>query len=213
MLSRRGALLIRGPSCGSVSPRVGPGSAAHRRRGAAARPGHETQCRACPRARLRFFPSNPSPLLFPLFYPRHLKSGRHQNPELGKATCPCRSKSEGGSALPKNRPSGKSVSSPASKNFLLCLSGKSSLQDRAIPSHLRGVSRSSRTRDGMRWTRQRFAREMVAGLVERLVSDQRACGREMLQRTAKSCGPDAPTLASSLRMLGRPYRAQARYIR
>src|SRR5712675_458782 len=26
-----------------------------------------------------------------------------------------------------------------------------------------------------------------------------ACGREMLQRTAKSCGPDAPTLASSLR--------------
>ena len=25
-----------------------------------------------------------------------------------------------------------------------------------------------------------------------------ACGREMLQRTAKSCGPDAPTLASSL---------------
>jgi hypothetical protein len=29
------------------------------------------------------------------------------------------------------------------------------------------------------------------------VSDQRAGGREMLQRTAKSCGPDAPTLASS----------------
>jgi hypothetical protein len=26
-----------------------------------------------------------------------------------------------------------------------------------------------------------------------------ACGRGMLQRTAKSCGPDAPTLASSLR--------------
>jgi hypothetical protein len=31
------------------------------------------------------------------------------------------------------------------------------------------------------------------------VSDQRAGGREMLQRTAKSCGPDAPTLASSSR--------------
>ncbi len=29
------------------------------------------------------------------------------------------------------------------------------------------------------------------------VSDQRAGGREMLLRTAKSCGPDAPTLASS----------------
>ncbi len=26
-----------------------------------------------------------------------------------------------------------------------------------------------------------------------------ASGREMLQRTAKSCGPDAPTLASSSR--------------
>src|SRR5712664_361507 len=31
----------------------------------------------------------------------------------------------------------------------------------------------------------------------RLVSDHRVCGREMLQRTAKSCGPEAPTLASS----------------
>jgi hypothetical protein len=34
-----------------------------------------------------------------------------------------------------------------------------------------------------------------------------ACGREMLQRTAKSCGPDAPTLASSSRRLRRPNRA------
>src|SRR6202171_4201615 len=31
------------------------------------------------------------------------------------------------------------------------------------------------------------------------VSDHQASGREMLQRTAKSCGPDAPTLVSSLR--------------
>ena len=30
----------------------------------------------------------------------------------------------------------------------------------------------------------------------------------MLQQTAKSCGPDAPTLASSSRMVNRPYRAQ-----
>jgi hypothetical protein len=64
----------------------------------------------------------------------------------------------------------------------------------------RGVSRSSRTRDGMRWTRQRFARDGIAGRVgERPVSDHQASGREMLQRTAKSCGPDAPTLASSSR--------------
>src|ERR1700681_539728 len=60
----------------------------------------------------------------------------------------------------------------------------------------------------MRWTRQRFARDGIAGLVERLVSDHQASRREMLLRTAKSCGPDAPTLASSSRMASRPYRAQ-----
>ena len=42
----------------------------------------------------------------------------------------------------------------------------------------------------------------------RLVSDHQASWREMLLRTAKSCGPDAPTLASSLRMLCRPNRAR-----
>jgi hypothetical protein len=66
----------------------------------------------------------------------------------------------------------------------------------AIPSHKRGVSRSSRTRDGMRWTRQRFARD---GIARKACERSTACGREMLQRTAKSCGPDAPTLASSSR--------------
>src|ERR1700738_5062697 len=34
---------------------------------------------------------------------------------------------------------------------------------RLVPT--RGVSRSSRTRDGMRWTRQRFARDVIAGRV------------------------------------------------
>jgi hypothetical protein len=33
----------------------------------------------------------------------------------------------------------------------------------------------------------------------------------MLQRTAKSCGPDAPTLASSSRMLCRPNRARTQH--
>src|SRR5712671_2660249 len=51
----------------------------------------------------------------------------------------------------------------------------------------------------MRWTRQRFARDGIAGLVERLVSDQQHADERRLLRTAKSCGPDAPTLASSLR--------------
>jgi hypothetical protein len=51
----------------------------------------------------------------------------------------------------------------------------------------------------MRWTRQRFARDGIAGRVgERPVSDHQASGRGMLQRTVKSCGPDASTLASSL---------------
>src|SRR3979490_2336123 len=45
-----------------------------------------------------------------------------------------------------------------------------------------------------------FCARWIAGRVgERPVSDHQASGREMLQRTAKSCGPDAPTLASSLR--------------
>ena len=35
-----------------------------------------------------------------------------------------------------------------------------------ILSHKRGVSRSSRTRDGMRWTRQRQARNVMAGRVD-----------------------------------------------
>ena len=53
----------------------------------------------------------------------------------------------------------------------------------AIPSHQEG--RFAIVTDvgcGMRWTRQRQVR----------------AGRMMLMRTAKSCGPDAPALASSL---------------
>ncbi len=38
-----------------------------------------------------------------------------------------------------------------------------------------------------------------AGRASRLVSDYQASGRETMLRTAKSCGPDAPTLASSSR--------------
>jgi hypothetical protein len=47
----------------------------------------------------------------------------------------------------------------------------------------------------------------------RPVSDYQASGREMLQRTAKSCGPDAPTLASSFAgwQVG-PYRAPTNHV-
>src|SRR6202171_1217525 len=69
-----------------------------------------------------------------------------------------------------------------------------------IPPHQRGVARSSRTRGGVRWTRQRFARDGIAGRVgERRVSNQQRADERCLQRTAKSCSPDAPTLASSSR--------------
>jgi hypothetical protein len=52
----------------------------------------------------------------------------------------------------------------------------------------RGVSRSSRTRDGMWWTRQR-RRASVRRAVS--VSEQRRAGRTTPKRTAKPCGPDA----------------------
>jgi hypothetical protein len=51
----------------------------------------------------------------------------------------------------------------------------------------------------MRWTRQRFARDGIAGRVDEACERSTASGRGMLQRRAKSCGPDAPTLASSSR--------------
>jgi hypothetical protein len=55
-----------------------------------------------------------------------------------------------------------------------------------------------------------LARNVVAGRVgERPVSDQTASRRTMLQRTAKSCGPDAPMLASSSwRLVGPTGRGQ-----
>ena len=57
-----------------------------------------------------------------------------------------------------------------------------------------------------------FCARWMAGRVERLVSDHQASGREMLQRTAKSCGPDAPTLASSLAEVQPPNRVGVRRI-
>src|SRR6202163_4382038 len=58
------------------------------------------------------------------------------------------------------------------KNILVPTHPKSILE-LSLSHPQRGVSRSSRTRDGMRWTRQRFARDGIAGRVgERPVSDQ-----------------------------------------
>src|SRR5882762_8394460 len=57
----------------------------------------------------------------------------------------------------------------------------------AVSSHEGGVSRSSRTRGGMRWTRQRRACDVIAG--RGLVSDQRHADERRYSRTAKPCGP------------------------
>ena len=55
----------------------------------------------------------------------------------------------------------------------------------AIPAHTEGrFAIVTDVGQGMRWTRQRRSANTLRG-------------RTMLMRTAKSCGPDAPTLASS----------------
>jgi hypothetical protein len=66
------------------------------------------------------------------------------------------------------------------------------------PGPIRGAFRDRHKRwAGMRWTASCARGDRRAG--DEPVSDHQAGGREMLQRTAKSCGPDAPTLASSSR--------------
>ena len=81
--------------------------------------------------------------------------------------------------LPRPVPSSKTIrfSSP-----------QISTRNPAVSSLTRGVSRSSRTRDGMRWTRQRQAREVVRRAVIR--ERTRRARRTALKRTAKPCGPD-----------------------
>jgi hypothetical protein len=89
--------------------------------------------------------------------------------------------------MPRGCPTGKSVatpcfnlSSPISKNILLCPSGKSSLQARPVPPHLRG------------------ARAIVTDAGRDAVDADGAADESAKTRTAKSCGPDASTPASSL---------------
>jgi hypothetical protein len=76
------------------------------------------------------------------------------------------------------------LSSPLAKNISLCPSGKSSLQAPAIPS-----------RQGA--FRDRHERGTGCGGRRRRIDE---CAS---QRTAKSCGPDAPTLASNWRRCSR----------
>jgi hypothetical protein len=91
------------------------------------------------------------------------------------------------------------VSSPLCKNISLHPSGKSSLQILAIPPHKRGVGHRHERGEGCGGRGSVLRATGSQGGSMRPVSDHQASGREMLQRTAKSCGPDAPTLASSSR--------------
>jgi hypothetical protein len=80
-------------------------------------------------------------------------------------------------------PTGKSKNpvQPFREKYSAFRFGRNRNRADSIPSHTRGVSRSSRTRDGTRWTRQRRARNGIAGRVYP-VSDQPARGRTALQR-------------------------------
>src|SRR6266481_1146493 len=99
------------------------------------------------------------------------------------------------------------VSSPLCKNILVFTPPKSLLE--LCASHpTRGAYHDRHGRGVGCGGRGSVLRAMgsqggFSGIRERST----ARGREMLQRTAKSCGPDAPTLASSSRRFYRPYRA------
>jgi hypothetical protein len=77
----------------------------------------------------------------------------------------------------------------------------------------RGARDRHGRRCGMRWTRQRWALKLFAGGFFELVGDRTAHRREMLLRTEKSCGPDAPALASSWRSLVGPTGSDKTLIR
>jgi hypothetical protein len=105
------------------------------------------------------------------------------------------------------------LSSPISKNISVFTCPKSHLQPSpSHPTEGRIAIVTDAGRDAVdaaafdaRWDRR-------AGFLWRSVSDQQHADERRLLRTAKSCGPDAPTLASSSRKASRPYRARTSHI-
>ena len=92
------------------------------------------------------------------------------------------------------------MSSPLCKNISLSVHPKSSLE----PFPSRPERGAYHDRHG-RWVRDAVDAAALSARWDRRAGSLGACerstarGREMLSRTAKSCGPDAPTLASSSR--------------
>jgi hypothetical protein len=98
------------------------------------------------------------------------------------------------------------VSSSFRKNISLNPSGKSSLQTRPVPSRKRGVGHRHERWDGMRWTRQRRARDVTQGGL-RLVSDN---GVQTIDVAAygEAVWSWHPLLVSSRRRFCRPDRVR-----
>jgi hypothetical protein len=117
------------------------------------------------------------------------------------AECKWRSIADEGRAFTRKQPVGQISVHPLAQKYFASPVGQIISTNSRHPVPRRGAYHDRHERwDGMRWTRQRFARDGIAGRVgERPVSDHQASGRETMLRTAKSCGPDAPTLASSSR--------------
>ncbi len=110
----------------------------------------------------------------------------------------------------RDLPDGRAVENPvqwASQKYFASPVGQIISTNSRRPTPQRGVSRSSRTRGADAVDAAAFCVRGIAGQAS-ACERSTARGREMLLRTAKSCGPDAPTLASSSRMLCRPYRAR-----
>ena len=106
------------------------------------------------------------------------------------------------SDLPDGRPLGRAVESyfGFSERYFCFHTPQITSRTFRIPSHTEGRFAIATDVGAGCGGRGSVLRAMGSqGGSMRPVSDHQASGREMLQRTAKSCGPDAPTLASSSR--------------
>jgi hypothetical protein len=114
--------------------------------------------------------------------------------------------------LPVGRFVDRGVESPLQKYFASVV-GRNISMSLAIPSHKGRIAIVTNAGWGAVDAAASCARRDRRAGWRKARERSTARGREMLQRTAKSCGPDAPTLASSSRRFGRPYRAQANHVR
>jgi len=91
------------------------------------------------------------------------------------AECKWKSIADESRAFTQKQPVGQISVQPRCEKYFCFRAPQITSRTFRIPPHNRGVSRSSRTRGGGRWTRQRQARNVMAGRVgERPVSDQTA---------------------------------------